>query len=97
VFNLLITQGDAVRQLLRTAIFTLLFISSVIAAATQDGIPPFSAADVHELDTIKLMSLTPVLNFGIQSKRGAFPFSYTLTSSQQCNEYRRKQRLSKLD
>ncbi len=55
-----------------------------VALAQQDGIPPFSIAEQHEIDTINLVSLTPVLNVKVVSKSGLIPFEYTLTAAQSC-------------
>jgi len=62
-------------------------LSSIAAVGQQDGVPPFSIADVHEVDTVDLLTLVPTLNISVQSKPGPIPFNYTLTSQQVCYQY----------
>ena len=57
---------------------------SAVAFAQQDTIPTFGAGETHEIDTINLATLVPVLNISVVSKPGAWPFSYTLTAAQTC-------------
>jgi YD repeat-containing protein len=70
-------------------IITSLFVIYVasFAYAQQDGIPNFSAADVHQYDTVNLLTLVPTFNFPVISKPGAIPFSVGITSPQNCYVY----------
>ncbi len=73
-----------VKRLALTIIVLFTTCFSGVVFGQQDGIPPFGVADAHDVDTINLATLVPVLNLHVLSKPGTAPFSYTMTSAQAC-------------
>jgi hypothetical protein len=63
----------------------VLCLLGAFAFGQADGIPTFGAAESHEVDTINLATVTPVLNVSVMSKPGAIPFSYTASAAQGCS------------
>ena len=64
-------------------IVTLLLPKSLVAQ--QSGIPTFGSGETHDIDTIDLMTLTPVLNIPLFSKPGLLPFDFQMSLSSSCS------------
>lgn len=85
--HLLASEFYVERPTFMKTIITVLFVLCLLggsALGQQDGVPNFSAADVHEYDTINLYTLTPTINIPVINKRGAIPLSIALTAQQTC-------------
>jgi RHS repeat-associated protein len=64
-------------------LFALCMVTG-FAFGQTDGLPPFVPADRHEVDTINLLTLQPVLNINAPSKAEIIPFGFAIEAPQYC-------------